>query len=101
MGLRRLLQRTGYSLLYRRQGIYRSRRQVPKNLREIVLANPTALAFHAVQQDVAERRQRPRTEDELDAESLALADALEKVTDREPDPVRAKILRAVLTERQR
>lgn len=28
--------RTGYSLLYRRQGIYRFRRFVPKELREII-----------------------------------------------------------------
>ena len=31
-----------------------------------------ALAFNAVRQDAADRRQRPRTEDELDAESLTV-----------------------------
>jgi Phage integrase SAM-like domain len=130
--------RTGYSLLYRRQGIYRFRKFVPKDLREIigkreikvslqtsdldtakrrlavealkadrlfdearrVLTNPDARAFRAVQQDVEDRRKRPRTDEELDAESLALTDALETATDK-PDPVRAKILRAVLEERQR
>jgi len=138
MGLRRNLLRTGYSLLYRRQGIYRFRKFVPKDLREIigkreikvslhtndldtakrrlalevikadrrfeearrVLANPDARAFRAVQQDVEDRRKRPRTDDELDAESLALTDALDVATDRKPDPVRAKMLRAVLDARQ-
>ena len=134
--------RTGYSLLYRRQGIYRFRRFVPKDLREIIgrreikvslrttdldtakrrlavealkadqlfadarriLANPAALAFHAVQRDAEDRRKRPRTEDELEAESLALTDALEVATEgtakRRPDPVQARILRAVLDARQ-
>jgi len=36
MGLRARLTTTNYSMLYRRQGIYRSRRQVPKELREII-----------------------------------------------------------------
>src|SRR4030095_10726617 len=70
-----------------------------------VLANPDARAFRAVQQDVDDRRKRPRTDDELDAESLALTDALEVATEgdakRRPDPVQAKILRAVLDARQR
>jgi integrase len=138
MGQWRNLLRTGYSLLYRRQGIYRFRKFVPKDLREIigkreikvslrtndldiakrrlavealkadrlfeearrVLANPDARAFHAVRQDIEDRRKRPRTDDDLDAESLALTDALEKVTDEMPDPVQAKILRAVLAARQ-
>jgi integrase len=138
MGQSRILHRTGYSLLYRRQGIYRFRRFVPKDLREIIgqreikvslrttdletakrrlaleviksdrrfeearriLANPDARAFRAVQQDVEHRRKWPRTDDELDAESLALTDALEEATDAKPDPVRAKILRAVLDARQ-
>jgi hypothetical protein len=138
MGQSRILHRTGYSFLYRRQGIYRFRKFVPKDLREIIgqreikvslrtsdletakrrlalevikadrrfeearriLANPDARAFRAVQQDVEDRRKRPRTEDELDAESLALTDALEKVTDEKPDPVQAKILRAILAARQ-
>jgi hypothetical protein len=64
------------------------------------LANPAARAFRAVQQDVEDRRKRPRTEDELDAESFALTDALEVATGVRPDPVRAKILRAVLDARQ-
>jgi hypothetical protein len=137
---RRPLWRTGYSLLYRRQGIYRYRRQVPKHLREIIgrreikislrttdletakrrltvealktdrlfdearrtLANPAALAFNAVRQDAADRRQRPRTEDELDAESLALTDELEKAETQRPlDPVRARMLRAVLDAREK
>ena len=89
MGQQRILLRTGFSLLYRRQGIYRFRKFVPKELREIlgkreikvslpttdldtakrrlavealkadrlfedargILANPDALAFHAVQRD--------------------------------------------------
>jgi integrase len=134
--------RTGYSLLYRRQGIYRFRRFVPKDLREIigrreikvslrtndldtakrrlaiealkadrlfnearcVLANPDALAFLMTQRDVEDRRKRARTDDELDAESLALTDALEVATEgdarRRPDPVQAKILRSVLDARQ-
>jgi integrase len=160
MGQSRILHRTGHSLLYRRQGIYRFRRFVPKALREIIgqreikvslrttdlgtakrrlaleviksdrrfeearriLANPDARAFRAVQQDVEHRRKWPRTDDELDAESLALTDALEAATDgtptderrvgfdgknrkmflppMRPDPVRAKILRAVLDARQ-
>jgi integrase len=138
MGLQRSLLRTGFSLLYRRQGIYRFRKFVPKELREIlrkreikvslrttdldtakrrlavealkadrlfedarrILANPDALAFHAVQRDAEDRRKRPRTDDDLDAESLALTDALETVTDRRADPVQAKILRAVLDARQ-
>jgi integrase len=137
MGQSRILHRTGYSLLYRRQGIYRFRKFVPKDLREIigqreikvslrttdletakrrlalevikadrrfaearrVLANPDARAFLAVQQDVEDRRKRPRTDDELDAESLGLTDALEIATDVKPDPVRAKILRAILDAR--
>ena len=142
MGLRqrRPLWRTGYSLLYRRQGIYRYRRQVPKELREIIgrreikislrttdpetakrrlavealktdrlfnearrtLANPAALAFNAVRQDAADRRQRPRTEDELDVESVALTDAVEKAETQRPlDPVRARVLRAILDARQK
>ena len=36
MGQSRILHRTGYSLLYRRQGIYRFRKFVPKDLREII-----------------------------------------------------------------
>jgi|RhiMethySRZTD1v2_1073278.scaffolds.fasta_scaffold48558_2 uncharacterized protein DUF6538 len=112
MGLqqRRPLWRTGYSLLYRRQGIYRYRRQVPKKFREIIgrreikislrttdleiakrrltvealktdrlfnearrtLANPAALGFKAAQDDAADRRKRPRTEDELEAEDIGL-----------------------------
>jgi integrase len=65
-----------------------------------ILANPDALAFNTVQRDAEDRRKRPRTDDELDAESLALTDELETVTDRRPDPVQAKILRAVLDARQ-
>jgi integrase len=139
MGLR---ERTGYSLLYRRKGIYRFRRFVPKDLRDIIghreikvslrttdlntakrrlaeealkadrlfedarriLANPDAVAFVIAQRDAEDRRKRPRTDDELDAESLALTDALETATEgtrtRRPDPVQAKILRAVLDARQ-
>jgi integrase len=142
MGQSRILYRTGYSLLYRRQGIYRFRKFVPKELREIigqreikvslrttdletakrrlalevikadrrfaearrVLANPEARAFRAVQQDIEDRRKRPRTDDELDAESLGLTDALEVAVEgnakRRPDPVRAKTLRAVLAVRE-
>src|SRR4029453_12127497 len=65
-----------------------------------ILANPAALAALTVQRDAEDRRKRPRTEDELDAESLALTDVLEKVTDTAPDPVQAKILRAVLDARR-
>jgi len=36
MGQSRILHRTGYSLLYRRQGIYSFRKFVPKDLREII-----------------------------------------------------------------
>src|SRR5262249_32502996 len=142
MGQQRILLRTGFSLLYRRQGIYRFRKFVPKELREIlgkreikvslrttdldtakrrlavqalnadrlfeedrrVLANADARAFRAVQQDIEDRRKRPRTDDELDAESLGLTDALEVAVEgnakRRPDPVQAKILRAVLDARQ-
>ena len=97
-------------MLYRRQGIYRYRRQVPKKFREIIgrreikislrttdleiakrrltvealktdrlfnearrtLANPAALGFKAAQDDAADRRKRPRTEDELEAEDIGL-----------------------------
>jgi integrase len=129
-------------MLYRRQGIYRSRRQVPKALRDIIghreikvslkttdldtakrrlaaeilrtdrlftearriLNNPAALAALTVQRDAEERRKWPRTDDELDVESLALTDALEVATEgdekRRPDPVQAKLLRAVLDARR-
>lgn len=121
-------------MLYRRQGIYRYRRQVPKELREIIgrreikislrttdldtakrrlavealktdrlftearrtLTNPAALATHAAVRDAADRRKRPRTEDELEAEDIGLVNTLENTA----DPVRAQVLRTVLDARQ-
>src|SRR5262249_21140704 len=69
-----------------------------------VLANPDARAFRGVQQDIEDRRKRPRTDDELDAESLGLTDALEVAVEgkakRRPDPLPTKKLRAVLDARQ-
>jgi integrase len=138
MVLRRYVTHANYSMLYRRQGIYRSRRQVPKELREIIgvreikrslrttdletakrrlaaevlrtdrlftdarrlLSNPAALTTLAVQRDVEDRRKRPRTEDEHEAESLALTDAVERAETSRLDPVRAKLLRSVLVARQ-
>jgi integrase len=122
--------RTGYSLLYRRQGIYRFRRVVPKELREIIgqreikvslrtadlveakrraaretikadqriaearriLSNPAARTQRIVQEHFEDHRRRPRTDDEVDAESMALTDALE----REDDPVRIRAFRTIL-----
>jgi integrase len=93
----------------RRQRASRGRRPQPKADRRFeearrVLANPDARAFRAVQQDVEDRRKRPRTDDERDAELLAVTDALEVATEgdakRRPDFVQAKMLRAVLDARQ-
>jgi integrase len=127
--------RTGYSLLYRRQGIYRVRRIVPKEVREILglreikvslrttdsdeakrraareaikadhrieearrlLNNPVARAQRMVQDHVEDHRRRPRTDEELEAESMAVSDLLERETGAiAPDPARIRAFRAVL-----
>jgi integrase len=122
--------RTGFSLLYRRQGIYRFRRVVPVALREVIgrrevkvslrttelqeakrraateslrvdklfddarrlLQNPAARAYRLVQETIEDHRRRPRTDEELEAEEMAVTTALEN----EKDPIRVQGLRRLL-----
>src|SRR6267378_3988076 len=121
---------TGFSLLYRRQGIYRFRRVVPKELRDIIgvreikvslrttdpdeakrraareaikadqriaearriLANPAARSQRIVQEHEDAHRRRPRTDEEREAEAIAIEDALE----RESNPIRIRAFRSIL-----
>src|SRR5262245_47930148 len=56
MGQSRILYRTGYSLLYRRQGIYRFRKFVPKELREIIGQREIKVSFRTTDLETAKRR---------------------------------------------
>ena len=49
-------KRTGYSLLYRRQGIYRFRRIVPRELREIIGRREIKVSLRTTDPDTAKRR---------------------------------------------
>ncbi len=56
MGQKRILLRPGYSLLYRRQGIYRFRKFAPKDLREIFGKREIKVSLHTNDLDTAKMR---------------------------------------------